>query len=63
VTTDADGLFVAGDWVRMPFPCALMERSAASAAMAANAILRRHGVRPVQVFSVPPRGLLAPRRR
>ncbi|WP_285904705.1 FAD-dependent oxidoreductase [Paractinoplanes hotanensis] len=62
VTTDADGLFVAGDWVRMPFPCALMERSAASAAMAANAILRRHGVRPVQVFSVPPRGLLAPRR-
>ncbi|WP_229068514.1 FAD-dependent oxidoreductase [Actinoplanes sp. DH11] len=59
VTTDADGLYLAGDWVRMPFPCALMERSAASAAMAVNAILSRHGVRPVQVYSVPPRGLLA----
>ncbi|MEU4559409.1 FAD-dependent oxidoreductase [Actinoplanes sp. NPDC023936] len=61
VSTDAEGLFLAGDWVRMPFPCALMERSAASAAMATNAILRRHGVRPVQVYSVPPRGLLAGR--
>ncbi|MFF0373503.1 FAD-dependent oxidoreductase [Actinoplanes missouriensis] len=61
VSTDADGLFLAGDWVRMPFPCALMERSAASAATATNAILRRHGVRPVQVYSVPRRGLLAGR--
>lgn len=63
VPTDADGLFLAGDWVRMPFPCALMERSAASAAVAANAILRRHGVHPVQVYSVPPRGLLTGPRR
>ncbi|WP_250036531.1 FAD-dependent oxidoreductase [Paractinoplanes maris] len=63
VTTEAEGLFLAGDWVRMPFPCALMERSAASAATAANAVLHRHGVRPVQVFSVPTRGLLAARRR
>ncbi|MEV4643059.1 FAD-dependent oxidoreductase [Actinoplanes sp. NPDC049548] len=63
VVTDADGFFLAGDWVRMPFPCALMERSAASAAVATNAILRRHGVRPVQVYSVPLRGLLAGRRR
>ncbi|MGK5681454.1 FAD-dependent oxidoreductase [Actinoplanes sp. URMC 104] len=60
--TDADGLLLAGDWVRMPIPCALMERSAASAAVAVNAILRRHGARPVQVFSVPTRGLLAGRR-
>ncbi|GAB2585257.1 dehydrogenase [Paractinoplanes abujensis] len=63
VITGADGLFLAGDWVRMPFPSALMERSAASAAIATNAILRRYGVRPNQVFSIPPRGLLAPRRR
>ncbi|GAA2854016.1 dehydrogenase [Actinoplanes cyaneus] len=62
VTTGADGLFLAGDWVRMPFPCALMERSAASAATAVNAILRRHGVREVPVYSVPPRGMLAGRR-
>jgi len=58
VGTDADGLYLAGDWVRMPFPSALMERSAASAALAVNAILRRHGIRPMQIFSVPPRGLL-----
>ncbi|MEV4707912.1 FAD-dependent oxidoreductase [Actinoplanes sp. NPDC049316] len=58
VSTDADGLHLAGDWVRMPFPAALMERSAASAALAANAILGRHGIRPLQVYSVPPRGLL-----
>ncbi|WP_284042709.1 FAD-dependent oxidoreductase [Actinoplanes sp. M2I2] len=63
VVTEADGLFLAGDWVRMPFPCALMERSAASGAMAVNAILGRYGVRPVQVYSIPPRGLLAGRRR
>ncbi|WP_305788086.1 FAD-dependent oxidoreductase [Symbioplanes lichenis] len=62
VVTGAEGLYLAGDWVRMPFPCALMERSAASAALAVNAILDRHGVRPVQVYSVPPRGLLAGRR-
>ncbi|AGL16856.1 FAD-dependent oxidoreductase [Actinoplanes sp. N902-109] len=61
VTTDADGLYLAGDWVRMPFPCALMERSAASAKTAVNTILTRHGVRPVQIYSVPTRGLLPPR--
>lgn len=60
VATDADELYLAGDWVRMPFPSALMERSAASATLAVNAILGRYGVRPVQVYSVPPRGLLAP---
>ena len=58
VGTDAAGLYLAGDWVRMPFPSALMERSAASAALAVNAILRSHGLRPRQIFSVPPKGLL-----
>jgi isorenieratene synthase len=61
VHTDADGLYLAGDWVRMSFPTALMERAAASASVAVNAILRRHGARPVQIYSVPPRGLLARR--
>ncbi len=61
VCTDADGLYLAGDWVRMAFPAALMERSAASAAVAVNAILRRHGLRPNQIYSVPPRGLLGRR--
>ena len=58
VKTDANGLYLAGDWVRMPFPAALMERSAASAALAVNAILSSHGIRPMQIYSVPPRGLL-----
>jgi isorenieratene synthase len=63
VVTDADGLYLAGDWVRMPFPSALMERAAASATLAVNAILERHGVGPHQVWSVAPRGLLARGRR
>ncbi|MET0493858.1 MAG: FAD-dependent oxidoreductase, partial [Actinoplanes sp.] len=61
VGTDAPGLFLAGDWVRMPFPAALMERAAASAVLAVNAILESHGVGPEPVLSVVPRGLLAPR--
>ncbi|MET0423049.1 MAG: FAD-dependent oxidoreductase [Actinoplanes sp.] len=61
VRTDAAGLYLAGDWVRMPFPSALMERAAASAVLAANAIIQRYGAGPEPVFSVAPRGLLAPR--
>ena len=61
VRTDADGLYLAGDWVKMPFPCALMERAAASAIMAVNGVLARHGASPAPIRSVPVRGLLAPR--
>lgn len=61
VATDAAGLQLAGDWVRMPFPAALMERAAASAILAVNAILARHGAGPEPVLSVAPRGLLAKR--
>jgi carotenoid phi-ring synthase / carotenoid chi-ring synthase len=63
VRTDADGLYLAGDWVRTPFPAALMERAAGSAMLAVNAILGRYGVGPEPVYSVPPRGLLAGSRR
>ncbi|SNT50159.1 isorenieratene synthase [Asanoa hainanensis] len=59
VRTDLGGLYLAGDWVRMPFPCALMERAASSALLAANAILERHAARPAPVLSVAPSGLLA----
>ncbi len=62
VVTDAAGLYLAGDWVRLPFPAALMERAAASAIVAVNAILARHGAGPEPLLSVAPRGLLAPRR-
>lgn len=59
VHTDADGLHLAGDWVRVPLPTALMERAATSAMLAVNEILDRHGIGPEPVHSVPPRGLLA----
>jgi isorenieratene synthase len=62
VQTDAKGLYLAADWVRMPFPAALMERAAASAILAVNAILAEHGAGPEPVLSVAPRGLLAKRR-
>jgi isorenieratene synthase len=62
VTAGPPGLLLAGDWVRMPFPCALMERAAASAMLAVNVVLERYGVRPVPVYSVPERGVLARRR-
>ncbi|MEV4620747.1 FAD-dependent oxidoreductase [Asanoa sp. NPDC049573] len=61
VQTGPAGLYLAGDWVRMPFPCALMERAASSGLLAANAILARHAARPAPVLSVRPNGLLARR--
>jgi hypothetical protein len=53
------GLYLAGGWVRMPFPAALMERAAASAVLAVNAVLEENGAGPEPVLSVVPRGLLA----
>jgi len=59
VETPAPGLALAGDLVRLDFPSALMERAAASGMLAANSVLRRWGVAPEPVWSVPTRGLLA----
>jgi isorenieratene synthase len=53
-------LALAGDFVRMPFPCALMERAAASGLLAANLLLAPLGVAPEPIDSVPSRGLFAP---
>ena len=39
VTTDAPGVRLAGDWVRLAFPSALMERAAASGMLAAGDVL------------------------
>jgi carotenoid phi-ring synthase / carotenoid chi-ring synthase len=50
---------IAGDFVSMPFPCALMERATASGFLAANTMLARHGVAPEPLRSVPVRGLLS----
>lgn len=53
------GLALAGDFVRMPFPSALMERAVASGFMAANRLLEGWGTRGEPLWSVPLRGMLA----
>jgi isorenieratene synthase len=59
VRTPIDTLALAGDFVKLPFPSALMERAAASGFLAANALLETRGLRPEPVYTVPTRGLLA----
>jgi isorenieratene synthase len=53
-------LALAGDFVRLAFPTALMERAASSGFLAANHLLRAWGVQGEEIWSVPRRGLLAP---
>lgn len=59
VETCYEGLVLAGDFVELPFPSALMERAVSSGMMGANLLLRRWQVRPEPIFSVPPRGIFA----
>jgi len=59
VVTELDGLYLAGDWVRLPCPAMLMEAAATSGMSAANEILSREGLRAEQLYTVPRRGLLA----
>lgn len=60
VTTPHPGLLLAGDLVHTDFPTALMERAAATGMLAANELLTRWGAREEPLWSVVPRGLLAP---
>ena len=57
-TTPADNLLFAGDWVKMPFPCGLMERAVSSGLLAANAILQKEGAQRRPILSVNPEGIL-----
>jgi isorenieratene synthase len=59
VATGASDLAIAGDFVTVPIPCALMERATVSGMLAANRLLSSYGVRAEPVRSVPTRGLLA----
>ena len=59
VATPHPGLTLAGDFVKLPLPSALMERAAASGFLAANLLLSRIGVRPEPIESIPARGILA----
>ncbi|RCJ41249.1 UDP-galactopyranose mutase [Nostoc minutum NIES-26] len=57
-STDVSNLLFAGDWVKMPFPCGLMERAVSSGLLAANEILYREGLQRRSLLSVNPEGLL-----
>jgi isorenieratene synthase len=61
VPTPHDGVALAGDFVRLPIPSALMERAVASGFLAANHLLARDGVAPEPILSIPRRGLLGRR--
>ncbi|MCU0568723.1 MAG: FAD-dependent oxidoreductase, partial [Oculatellaceae cyanobacterium Prado106] len=56
--TAAANLMFAGDWVKMPFPCGLMERAISSGFLAANEILHQEGVQRRSLLSVNPQGVL-----
>ncbi|AFY50380.1 hypothetical protein Nos7524_4632 [Nostoc sp. PCC 7524] len=57
-STEISNLLFAGDWVKMPFPCGLMERAVSSGLLAANEILHREGLQRRSLLSVNPEGLL-----
>lgn len=59
VATPFSGLCLAGDFVRLPFPTALMERAASAGMLAASTLLDAHGVAPEPLWSVADRGSLA----
>jgi isorenieratene synthase len=61
VVTPLPDVTLAGDYVSVPMPCALMERATVSGFLAVNQLLAREGVRAEPVYSVPSRGLLARR--
>lgn len=56
--TGVPNLIFAGDWVKMPFPCGLMERAISSGLLAANTILGQEGLQRRSLFSVNPEGIL-----
>lgn len=59
VETPFPQVVLAGDFVRLPIPTALMERAATSGFMAANHLLAGWEVQGQELWSVPRRGLLA----
>jgi isorenieratene synthase len=56
--TEVSNLFLAGDWVKMPFPCGLMERAVSSGLLAANAICHEEGLQRRELLTVMPEGVL-----
>lgn len=58
-----EGLLVAGDWVRLPYPMTHMEAAYTSGLICANAISKALGLPTEPIFTIAPRGLLPPKRR
>ena len=58
-STGIEGLYLAGDWVKLPVPAMLMEASATSAIYAVNEILRNERLQEEPVYSVPLKGIFA----
>ena len=63
VRTPFPGLCLAGDFVKLPFPSALMERATSAGMLAANTLLASRGIAPEPLWSVAGRGPLARRPR
>ena len=57
--TEVENLFIAGDHVRMEPAAALMEAAVISGRLAANAILRKEGLREIPISAVGAKGPLA----
>lgn len=58
VATPYGNITLAGDWVKLPFPSAQLERAIASGFLAANLLLDRWDVRGEALYTIPPRGLV-----
>jgi len=57
--TGIKGLYLAGDWIRLPIPAMLMEAAASSAIFAVNEILKTERLQLEPVYSVPLKGIFA----
>ncbi len=58
-STCIPNLFFAGDWVKMPFPCGLMERAISSGLLAANDLIHQEGLQRRPLLTVMPEGVLS----
>ncbi|MDH3201097.1 MAG: FAD-dependent oxidoreductase [Myxococcales bacterium] len=57
-----EGLLMAGDWVRLPYPMTHMEAAFTSGLLCANEVLDGLALQQEPIFTVAPKGLLQPRR-
>ncbi len=57
-SSSIENLLFAGDWVKMPFPCGLMERAISSGLLSANAICHQEGLQKRELLTVMPEGIL-----